>query len=79
MRKPEFLNMKRVLILVCLLAMAMGASAQTQPISAKLADTAQSLELGRVDEAKEQRIRRPVQPEGNDIMNRVADDFLGHL
>ena len=45
---------------------------------AELADAAQSLEFGGVEQAEQQRIDRPVQPEGDHVVHRVADDLLGH-
>ena len=44
----------------------------------ELADAAQALELGGVDQPEQQRVRRPVQPEGDHVVDRVADDLLGH-
>jgi len=45
---------------------------------AELADAPQPLELGGVEQAEKQPIRRPLSAEGDHVMNRVADDLLGH-
>lgn len=43
---------------------------------AELANAAKALHLDGVEQSKEQAIDRPLQAEGDDIMNRVADDLF---
>ena len=45
---------------------------------AELADAAQPLELGGVEQAEQQRVRRPLRAEGDHVVDRVADDLFGH-
>src|SRR5579862_9852851 len=44
----------------------------------KLPDSAQALHLDRIEQSKQQPIDRALHAEGDDIVNRVADDLFGH-
>jgi len=45
---------------------------------AELADAAESLDLGGVEKAEEESFERAVRAKDNDVVDGIADDFLGH-
>jgi hypothetical protein len=45
---------------------------------AELADASEALEFGGVEQAKQECIGRTFHPKRDHIVNRVADDLLGH-